>query len=47
MDITIRPFAAGELDGLALLAQRLNASRQTGSSFCCSRAEDIRQAVDN
>ncbi len=43
MDITIRPFAAGELDGLALLAQRLNASRQTGSSFCCSRAEDIRR----
>lgn len=43
MDAAIRPFAAEELEGLALLAQRLNASRETGSSFCCARAEDIRR----
>ncbi len=41
MERTIRPFAAGELEELALLAQRLNAQRETGSTFCCTRAEDI------
>ena len=43
MNMTIRPFETGELDGLALLAQRLNASRQTGSTFCCAKAADIRR----
>ena len=32
MNTVIRPFAAGELDELALLAQRLQARRETSSS---------------
>lgn len=43
MERNIRPFAAGELAELSLLAQRLNARRETGSTFCCARAEDIRR----
>lgn len=46
MSGTIRPFAAGELEELALLAQRLNARRETGSTFCCARAEDIRREFE-
>lgn len=43
MERTIRPFAARELQELALLAQRLNAQRETGSTFCCARTEDIQR----
>lgn len=43
MNAEIRPFAVEDLDKLALLAQRLNASRRSGSTFCCARAEDIRR----
>lgn len=43
MNTAIRPFASRELDELALLAQRLNASRRTGSTFCCAKAEYIRR----
>lgn len=43
MNTVIRPFAAGELDGLTLLAQRLQARRETSSTFCCARAADIRR----
>ncbi len=43
MNTVIRPFAAGELDELALLAQRLQARRETSSSFCCAKAADIWQ----
>lgn len=43
MNTVIRPFTAGELDELALLAQRLQARRETSSTFCCARAADIRR----
>ena len=43
MTYVLRPFTPGDLTELSLLAQRLNAQRETGSSFCCARAEDIRQ----
>lgn len=43
MESIIRPFSAEELTALSLLAQRLNARRETGSSFCCANAEDIRR----
>ena len=43
MKPTIRSFTAGELTELALLAETLNARRETGSAFCCSLAEDIRK----
>lgn len=43
MQTTIRPFAVDELDTLALFAERLNAHRQTGSTFCCAKAADIRR----
>lgn len=43
MNGTILPFAREQLRALSLLAQRLNARRETGSTFCCSRAEDIRR----
>lgn len=43
MNNTIRPFAAEDLEALALLAQRLNAERETGSTFCCAEAADIRR----
>lgn len=40
---TIRPFAVEEMETLSRFAERLNAHRETGSTFCCSRAEDIRR----
>ena len=43
MGRTVRPFAAGELEELSLLAQRLNGRRESGSSFCCAKAADIRR----
>lgn len=43
MNTVIRPFAAGELDELAQLAQRLQARRETSSTFCCAKAADIRR----
>lgn len=43
MDGSIRPFAYDDLEPLAILAQRLNAQRETGSTFCCIKAVDIRR----
>lgn len=43
MVMDIRPFAPGELDGLTLLAQRLQERRETASTFCCAKAADIRR----
>lgn len=43
MNTIIRPFTVGELDELALLAQRLQARRETSSTFCCARAADIQR----
>lgn len=40
---SIRPFSAEEMETLSLFAERLNARRETGSTFCCSRAQDIRR----
>lgn len=39
----VEPFALKNLDALTSLAQRLNAVRQSGSSFCCAQAEAIRR----
>lgn len=43
MNRVIRPFAAEDLDALSLFAEGLNAKRETGSTFCCKNAVDIRQ----
>lgn len=43
MERRIRPFLPENLEELSRFAQRLNAARETGSSFCCARAEDIRR----
>ncbi len=43
MNYTICPFTPENIPGTALLAQNLNACRETASSFCCSRGEDIRR----
>ena len=37
----LRPFAREDLEKLAYFAERLNANRETGSSFCCAHMEDI------
>lgn len=42
-DYEIRPFAHENLNELSLLAQELNAHLETASSFCCTKAEDIRR----
>lgn len=39
----IMEFCIQDLEELALFAERLNAHRETGSAFCCARAEDIRR----
>lgn len=43
MNKVIRPFTAENLEELSLLAERLNAERETGSTFCCKRAADIQR----
>lgn len=43
MNGMIQPFAAEDMEALALFAERLNAQRESGSTFCCARAEDIRR----
>lgn len=41
MEEELRPFVSEDLEKLAYFAERLNANRETGSSFCCSRMKDI------
>lgn len=43
MDYIIQPFASANLEELALLASGLNARRETASTFCCAKAEDIQR----
>ncbi len=48
--MNVLPFSERDLETLALFAQRLNARRETGSTFCCAEAGDIlrdfRQTAD-
>ena len=37
----LRPFVPENLEELAYFAERINASRATGSSFCCTHMKDI------
>lgn len=41
MEYIIRSFEPEDFGKLAQLAERLNASRETASTFCCAKAEDI------
>ncbi len=43
MDYFIQPFGKENLDELARFASKLNANRETASSFCCTKEEDIRR----
>lgn len=46
MATIIRPFSPEELEALSRFAQDLNARRESMSSFCCAKAEDIRRDLE-